>query len=190
MEKNSHLRHPVLILHSVAVLIIGVTTLINLIGCNPTPPPTATKTPTIQPTETPSPTVPRFESTECRFFPGHISKFECGDLYVLENREQNNGREIRLHVAIARSYSDDPESDPLIFLSGGPGSFSLEWVYQNLGRYVDILRHRDVIFFDPRGVGFSEPSLDCPEVMENFHEILGQEHSSEEWVNTMIMYDP
>jgi pimeloyl-ACP methyl ester carboxylesterase len=145
-----------------------------------------TDTPTIQPTDTPTPTVPRFEKTDCRFFPHRISNVECGDLYVLENREQNDGREIRLHVAIAKSYSNDPEPDPLIFHSGGPGSFSLQWLYWNLRRVVDILKHRDVIFFDPRGVGFSEPSLDCPEVMENFHEILGREHSSEEWVNTIV----
>ncbi len=212
LDKKSYLRHPALILlltcfsnfapnelssktrilvqtfsqHSVIVLIISVITLINLIGCNQTPPPSATKTPTFRPTEPPIPTVPRFEPTECRFFPGRISNVECGDLYVLENREQNNGREIRLHVAIARSYSDDPEPDPLIFHFGGPGSFSLEWLYRNLGRYVDILKHRDVIFFDPRGVGFSEPSLDCPEVMESFHETLGREHSSKEWVDSIV----
>jgi pimeloyl-ACP methyl ester carboxylesterase len=212
MEKNSHLRHPMLILllayfskfvpnelpsktmmlvrifsqHSVIVLVISVTTLINLIECNPTLPPTETEAPTIQPTELPTPTLPRFEPTECRFFPNHISNVECGDLYVLENREQNDGREIRLHVAIARSYSDGPKPDPLIFLSGGPGSFSLEWLYRNLGRYTDILKHRDVIFFDPRGVGFSEPSLDCPEVMESFHGTLGREHSSKEWVDSIV----
>lgn len=152
----------------------------------------ATITPNIQPTDTPkptdipTPTVPHFERTDCRFFPNHISNVECGDLYVLENRKQNDGREIRLHVAIAKSYSNNPEPEPLIFLSGGPGSFSLQWISSNLRRFVDTLKHRDVIFFDPRGVGFSQPSLDCPEVMENFHEILGQEHSSEEWVNTMV----
>jgi pimeloyl-ACP methyl ester carboxylesterase len=151
-----------------------------------------TDTPKIQPTDTPKPTdtstpaVPRFERTKCRFFPHRISNVECGDLYVLENRKQNDGREIRLHVAIAKSSSKDPKPEPLIVLSGGPGSFSLQWFTSNLRRFVDTLKHRDVIFFDPRGVGFSEPSLDCPEVMENFHEILGREHSSEEWVNTIV----
>jgi len=190
MKKNSYPRHPVM----VTFLIISLTTLINLIGCNPTLQPalplTTTKKPTAQPTEPPptpaTPALPRFEPTECRFFPSRISNVECGDLYVLENREQDEGRVIRLHVAIARSYSDDPEPVPLIFHSGGPGSFSLEWLYRNLGRYADILKQRDVIFFDPRGVGFSEPSLDCPEVMESFHETLGREHSSEEWVDSIV----
>jgi pimeloyl-ACP methyl ester carboxylesterase len=145
---------------------------------------TSTNTPSIQPSEILKTTVPRFEKTACRFT--RISNVECGDLYVAENREQNDGREIRLHVAIAKSYSSDPEPEPLIFLSGGPGSFSLQWLHSNLRRCVDVLRHRDVIFFDPRGVGFSEPSLDCPEVMENFHEILGRPHSSKEWVDTIV----
>jgi pimeloyl-ACP methyl ester carboxylesterase len=138
----------------------------------------------IQPTETPTPTTPRFEKADCKF--NRLSNVECGYLYVPKNREQNIGREIRLHVAVAKSYNDNPEPDPLIFLSGGPGSYSLQWLQSNLSRFVDILKHREVIFFDPRGVGFSEPSLDCPEVMENFHEILGREHSDDEWVNTIV----
>lgn len=150
----------------------------------PTDTHTSTNTPSIQPNDTPTTRVPRFEKTDCRF--NRISNVECGDLYVAENREQSDGREIRLHVAIAKSYSDDPEPEPLIFLSGGPGSFSLQWLHSHLRRVVDILKHRDVIFFDPRGVGFSEPSLDCPEVMENFHQILGREHSSEEWADTIV----
>jgi pimeloyl-ACP methyl ester carboxylesterase len=93
--------------------------------------------------------------------------------------------EIQLHVAVARSISDDPQPDPLIVLSGGPGSWALEWTYWNLSRYDDILQERDVIFFDPRGVGYSNPSLDCPEVMAAFNEIRGRAHTAHEWAESI-----
>jgi pimeloyl-ACP methyl ester carboxylesterase len=154
---------------------------------------TEAATPSTQPTDAPQPTdtitpltVPRFERTDCRFSPRRISNVECGDLVVPEDRQRVDGREIRLHVAIAKTYSSDPEPEPVIFLSGGPGSFSLEWLVSNLRRSLDLKKRRDLIFLDPRGVGYSEPSLDCPEVVESFHEILGREHRSAEWVDTIV----
>jgi pimeloyl-ACP methyl ester carboxylesterase len=147
---------------------------------------TETATSDVLPTETTAPQIPRFESADCQFSPSNISNIRCGYVTVPENRSQDDGRAIRLHVAIANSYASDPEADPLIFLSGGPGSHALEWVYYNVRNYTDILKKRDVIFFDPRGVGYSEPSLDCPEVMEAFHETLDQPHSDEEWVEQIV----
>jgi pimeloyl-ACP methyl ester carboxylesterase len=129
--------------------------------------------------------VPRFEPAECAFSPAQIANVECGYLIVPENREQPGGPTIRLHVAIAHSISADPEPDPLIYLSGGPGSSSLQWLYGNLQNYSNIRRERDVIFFDPRGVGLSEPSLDCPEVMDAFHETLDQPVSDGAWMDAM-----
>jgi pimeloyl-ACP methyl ester carboxylesterase len=118
--------------------------------------------------------VPRFEPAECAFSPSFISYVDCGYLIVPEDRDRSDSPTIRLHVAVAHSLGRDPEPDPLIYLSGGPGSFALQWLYGNLSNYSNILRKRDVVFFDPRGVGYSEPSLDCPEVMEAFHEVLDQ----------------
>jgi pimeloyl-ACP methyl ester carboxylesterase len=147
---------------------------------------TETATPAVLPTKTPFPETLRFEPAECQFSPSSISNVSCGYLVVPENRDQEDGSTIRLHVAIARSYASDPEADPLIYLSGGPGSHALEWLYWNMRNYSDILKKRDVIFFDPRGVGYSEPSLDCPEVMVAFHETLDQAHTSEEWIDQIV----
>ncbi len=130
--------------------------------------------------------VPRFEPTECAFSPPSIANVECGYLIVPEDRDNDDSPTIRLHVAIARSSAQDPEPDPLIYLSGGPGSFALQWLYGNLRYYTDIRRDRDVIFFDPRGVGYSEPSLDCPEVMDAFHETRDQPISDEEWIDAHV----
>ncbi len=127
--------------------------------------------------------VPRFEPAECAFSLPSISNVECGYLIVPEDRDNPDSPSIRLHVAIARSSAQNPEPDPLIYLSGGPGSFALQWLYGNLRYYADIRRSRDVIFFDPRGVGYSEPSLDCPEVMDVFHDTRDQPLSDAAWID-------
>lgn len=131
-------------------------------------------------------TIPRYESADCAFSPPFISNVECGYLIVPEDRDNPESPTIRLHVAIARSTAQDPEPDPLIYLSGGPGSFALQWLYGNLRNYSNLRRERDVIFFDPRGVGYSEPSLDCPEVMDAFHETRDQPISDAEWVDAQV----
>jgi pimeloyl-ACP methyl ester carboxylesterase len=146
--------------------------------------------PTSLPTQTPvveiTSIVPRFEPGECAFSPPSVSYVDCGYLVVPENRDLPDSPTVRLHVAIAHSLGKDPEPDPLIYLSGGPGSFALEWVYGYITNYSNILKKRDVIFFDPRGVGYSEPSLDCPEVMEAFNETLAQPISDEDWVDSQV----
>jgi pimeloyl-ACP methyl ester carboxylesterase len=93
---------------------------------------------------------------------------------------------IRLHVAILRSDSETAEPDPLIYLSGGPGSFALDWLYWDVDLYQYILSKRDVVVFDQRGIGYSEPSMDCPEVSEEFHETLDENLSADELVQGKV----
>src|SRR5690606_12963773 len=45
------------------------------------------------------------------------------------------------------------------------------WVANNLG---EALVNRDLIVFDQRGMGLSQPSLDCPEVAAAVYTLLGQ----------------
>lgn len=115
-----------------------------------------------------------------------MRNIECGDLWVKETRQVEDSPWIRLHVAILRSGAEEPAPDPLIYLSGGPGSFALEWLYYDAGTYHDILEKRDVIVFDQRGNGYSEPSLDCPEVSEAFQQTLKQDLGDGAWVQSKI----
>ena len=59
-----------------------------------------------------TPDMPRFEPGECRFRRPAWPDVECGDLLVPENRDQEEGPIIRLHVAILRSKAEQPEPDP------------------------------------------------------------------------------
>ncbi|MEW6272788.1 MAG: alpha/beta fold hydrolase [Thermodesulfobacteriota bacterium] len=98
----------------------------------------------------------------------------CGWLTVPENRGRPEGRTIRLAVVTLASTGADPEPDPLVVLSGGPGQWALESVLPRLsaGFAAPIQSKRDVVVFDQRGSGRSQPALDCPEVMR-YRDALG-----------------
>ena len=110
--------------------------------------------------------VPRYEATECRSEWATFLPSDCGDLIVLEDRAEPDGRRIVLHVAVVRSDAATPLPDPVVYLEGGPGGSAL-----TTGFYAyPFLERRDVIVMDQRGTGYSEPSLQCSE----FVFLLGQ----------------
>ena len=166
------------------------------IAATPTPPmsPAATATPTVTPPPTRTPTseqMPVFEPAVCRFeIPSDVSgrfpfgvRVECGYVTVPEDRSQPSGPTIRLHVARFRSTSLSPAPDPIVSLEGGPGGHALE----PLPLIFDIgvapfLASRDFIIFDQRGTGYSEPALDCPELLQLSLETLDDDLSVEDSV--------
>ena len=108
---------------------------------------------------------PAFEYTDCPFDLHLTHTIDCGYLTVPENYEQPQARPIRLAVAILRHPSDNPASDPIIYLEGGPGGNVLTFLRDTLStRYEPFFNaQRDMIIFDQRGVGLSEPALECVE---------------------------
>ena len=139
------------------------------IPASPAPPPQVTAFATIPLTDTPipAPTLayqPVFEPAACAFPVPSGYRPECGYLVVPENRGRADSPFIRLHVAIFRSRSGSAVPDPVVHLAGGPGSSSLEVAGYMLGRGLDaVLAQRDLVLFDQRGTGYSQPRLDCPE---------------------------
>ena len=169
--------------------------LVTACGTEPTPtslPPTdvvqaATNTPlpltnTPEPTEAPTPLpIPVFEEAACPFDlpPGQVDgrTVECGYLEVPEDRADPSSATLRLAVAIFRHPDSDPEPDPVIYLEGGPGGSALEFAslsFSDLAAPV-FAANRDLILFDQRGVGLSEPALDCPKLLELGIELLDNE---------------
>ncbi len=118
--------------------------------------------------------VPHYEKATCQFEAPRSLKVECGFLTVLEDRAKPKGNQIKLAVAVFKAQSKKPLADPIIFLNGGPGGYTLKRVaslYTPLGQFaVD----RDLIFFDQRGVGFSEPALECPEDTKVTYDNIGK----------------
>jgi len=69
-------------------------------------------------------------------------------------------------VALLKSHSAAPRPDPFLQLNGGPGGAVVEELPTYLNMYRPLLETRDVILYDQRGVGWSQPALDCPELAE------------------------
>jgi pimeloyl-ACP methyl ester carboxylesterase len=142
----------------------------------------------LAPMDTPSPTpapIPVFEEADCPFeLPkGEVDgrTVECGYLEVPEDRTDPGTATLRLAVAIFHP-DGDPEPDPVIYLEGGPGGSALEFArlsFETLSAPV-FAANRDLILFDQRGVGLSEPVLDCPALTQLGIELLDNEIGGEE----------
>jgi pimeloyl-ACP methyl ester carboxylesterase len=134
-----------------------------------------TLTATIEETEEILEPVASFESSPCPFDVPEGAPVECGFVVVPQDHNEPGGSVIRLATAILRDQSAEHQPDPVILLAGGPG----ERVVANalaLGPTLAPLHpNRDLIFFDQRGVGLSEPALECPEFVPVMLDALDEE---------------
>jgi pimeloyl-ACP methyl ester carboxylesterase len=126
---------------------------------------------------------PTFDETECWFEVFGDYEIDCGYVKVPESRNADladDTNEIEIAVARVRSLSNNPEPDPVIYLDGGPGGYSLISGDYYTVAFEDLLQDRDVILFDQRGVGFSEPNLQCSELTDLLMEAMGETFTQEE----------
>jgi pimeloyl-ACP methyl ester carboxylesterase len=120
---------------------------------------------------------PAFEPADCMFdplIPGMRDEtIRCGYLTVPEQRrgEDDDGRTIRLAVAILESTGHNPSPDPLFIAQGGPGGSTID-TYANLLVDHPLRQERDLVLFDQRGTLYSEPNLLCPESFDATSELL------------------
>ena len=124
---------------------------------------------------------PSFSPGSCPFTAPPGTDPTCGYLSVPENRDRSDGRRIRLAVAIfpARSAENHP---PLVYLEGGPGGEALEvipLVYERVFSFLN--EERTLVVLDQRGVGFSDPGLSCPELLDLSFDLLDEDLPTDEW---------
>jgi pimeloyl-ACP methyl ester carboxylesterase len=112
------------------------------------------------------PMLSRFEETTCKHTLEAGSTTRCGYLTVPEDRNNpDNGKTLKLYVAIYKALDGSTTNVPLIYLTGGPGASTASaysifemsnfYIRQNFG---DI---RDIVVLDQRGTNYSNPSLYC-----------------------------
>lgn len=90
---------------------------------------------------------------------GVSSEVRCGSYQVLEDREAQSGRTIRLKIVVLPAESKK-EPDPLFFLAGGPGQAATENAKFIARTFAQVRRNRDIVLVDQRGTGGSN-GLDC-----------------------------
>lgn len=122
---------------------------------------------------------PPYEPAPCAFDEPAGVTVECGFVTVPEDRNDPDGTQIRLHVARFPTDAATP-GDPVVYLEGGPGGEALEVVDLVFGeRYAPFVEERDLIIFDQRGTGFSEPSLACDAYRQFSLDLLEQDLSTD-----------
>jgi pimeloyl-ACP methyl ester carboxylesterase len=106
--------------------------------------------------------LPRFERAGC-LVDGDWARDvrrECGWLVVSESRDRANAHTLRLAVEVFRARQPTGAL-PRVFLHGGPGGAGGIRLYSEGIARSPLPLHRDVVVYDQRGAGFSEPKL-CP----------------------------
>src|SRR5689334_18698670 len=101
--------------------------------------------------------------TQCWFAVPAGRDARCGVLTVPEQWDGAQSRLLRLRFVVFRG-SNRSATDPIVYLAGGPGepagideaSISYWWDWISRANW---LGKRDLVVFDYRGVGLSEPNM-------------------------------
>jgi pimeloyl-ACP methyl ester carboxylesterase len=132
-------------------------------ACSGTPEPTATPLPTVEPTlatlalPTPPPlTLPamaplRFKS--CAGSPG----MQCSTMTVPLDYADPTGATIAIAVARLSAFTAHPAGS-IVVNPGGPGESGIDYLEEAASRFATLRATYDIVSFDPRGTGRSEPA--------------------------------
>jgi pimeloyl-ACP methyl ester carboxylesterase len=96
---------------------------------------------------------------------GVQGQVECGHLVVPALRDQPNRGTVRLAVVILRAMQPSG-APPVVYLHGGPGANGIASRFPVNAVRWQLNRNRDVVIYDQRGAGLSEPKL-CPEIVQS-----------------------
>ncbi len=117
------------------------------------------------------------EKTDCFFKDcSQFSEYpnaEFGYLIVPEDYDNPNGKSIKIAFSIIKSTATNPEPDPILIFGGGWGNPNLN---NTLFYWNTIpIKNRDVILYDYRGSGYSQPNL-CPDLGAKQWKLLSEDH--------------
>ena len=116
----------------------------------------------------------KFEKTTT-FFPDekiiNQENIEWGYLNVPENWDKPTGKTIKIAVAILKCTSKNTNSNPVVYVEGGPGAGGIEGIWRWLKQ--PLRKNNDIVLVDVRGTGNSLPKF-CPDLGKKFLEILSK----------------
>ena len=94
--------------------------------------------------------------------PGVSKRYaQCATLEVPLDPEAPEGDRLELFVARIPSQVANPEPDPLLLITGGPGQSTVDFYMQMRGAFEPVRRDRDIILVDQRGTGRSAEGFEC-----------------------------
>ena len=86
----------------------------------------------------------------------------CASIEVPVNWSEPAGEKLKLAVAYRKADIAEPLGS-IIFNPGGPGSSGVDWITDSISQLgtEDLRSNFNLVGFDPRGVGQSEPKIKC-----------------------------
>lgn len=91
-----------------------------------------------------------------------LDRVRCGYVRVPLDHDEPQGPTIRLAVAILPATDPDAGDDPVVVLEGGPGGHLVEPALTLPPHREQLELGPETVLVDQRGVGLSEPALECP----------------------------
>jgi pimeloyl-ACP methyl ester carboxylesterase len=105
----------------------------------------------------------KFKPYEFETDQGEKVQAELGEFLVQENRSGKSSRTITLRFVKFPATTKD-QRIPIIYLAGGPGGSGIDAARgSRFPLFMALREFGDVIAFDQRGTGMSEPNLSCKE---------------------------
>jgi pimeloyl-ACP methyl ester carboxylesterase len=107
---------------------------------------------------------PAFVDTPCSLpnvTPEILPRLRCGTVSVPRSYDNPSGDRFKLAVVVVKSVQQPALPDPVVYISGGPGSPLT--IYADHQARAPYAPSRDLILVDQRGTGRSEPKL-CPDL--------------------------
>lgn len=90
----------------------------------------------------------------------------CGHVAVPLDHDDPDGATVQVAVAVLPATSEDAGDTPMVMLEGGPGGHLVEPALTRPAVRSRLSLGPKTILIDQRGVGLSEPELDCPAYLE------------------------
>lgn len=115
-------------------------------------------------------------------FEGDPTAAKCGFLTVPADYSQpKNGETVRLAFAQFKATGEEPRADALLLVTGLPmvaGAGFIPYVFD------EVIQNQDIVLFDTRGTGLTEPLLNCPKIDAAVFDALSTGGlSPEDWGN-------
>lgn len=121
----------------------------------------------------------KLEWESCWFDIPLFNVIHCAYLYPSSN---TNEKAVKLPVVVLRDYLST-QNNPILYINGGPG-YATSLGGDGINGWLEWKKEKqlenDLVLFDQRGTGLSEPKPECKGMIEHYTEVFSKNLSQEE----------